>query len=95
VILNSPPRILSGTRWQTGSDGAITYQLAAEDPDGDALTFTLSPDAPRGMTLGANTGIIRFVPGPGGGGTHRFSVTVNDGDGGAMRQEVVLVVREQ
>lgn len=95
VILNAPPRVLGGPRWETGPDGTITYQLAAEDPDGDTLTFTLSPNAPKGMTLDGRTGIVRFRPGAGDAGTHRFSVTINDGDGGAVRQELVVVIREQ
>jgi len=95
VILNSPPRVLGGPRWETGPDGTITYQMVAEDPDGDVLVFTLSPNAPKGMSLDGRTGILRFRPAAGDAGTHRFSVTINDGDGGAVRQELIMVIREQ
>lgn len=94
LILNSPPRVVADPRWETAPDGTIIYHLAAEDPDGDAMTFTLS-NAPKGMAIDGRLGIIRFRPEPGDAGIHRFGVTINDGDGAAVQQNIVLTIREQ
>ncbi|MCP4353275.1 MAG: hypothetical protein GY795_48105 [Desulfobacterales bacterium] len=47
----------------------VTFQVPAEDPDGDPLTFSLTA-APEGMTADADTGMITWTPGAGQGGEH-------------------------
>lgn len=91
VVRNTPPKVLAGPQWRTGQDGVLLYQVAAADADGDPLTFSLSPDAPKGMTIDPKTGLLRWRPGAADVGTHRFSITVSDGDGGVVRQEVTTV----
>jgi len=62
---NEPPRILS--RPDTTATLGVTYVYApvVVDPDvGDTLTYTLT-DAPGGMTIDPDTGVIRWTPGPG------------------------------
>ncbi len=95
VVRNTPPRVLGGTQWQGGADGTFSYQVSATDPDGDTLTFALSPDAPKGMSVDPQTGVIRWRPGPGDMGSHRFTLTITDGDGGMVRQELSIVVGEK
>ena len=95
TILNAPPRVVAPPRGRSTPDGELTYQVTAEDPDGDPLTFTLSPDAPKGMTINPTNGTILWRPRTADVGTHRFTVTISDGDGGVVRQEVVVSVGEQ
>ena len=95
VIRNAPPKFLAGPQWRSEPDGAFSYQVAAVDADGDPLTFTVSSDAPKGMAIAPKTGTIRWRPEPEDVGTHRFTITVNDGDGGIVRQEVSAVVGER
>lgn len=92
AILNSPPRVVAAPVGRSSPDGQLTYQIAAEDPDGDTLTYTLSPNAPRGMTIHPGNGTIVWRPGSTDAGTHRFMVTISDGDGGVVQQEVIVTV---
>ena len=39
-----------------------SYDADASDPEGDALTFSLD-QAPTGMTIDPNTGLIQWTPG--------------------------------
>lgn len=94
-VLNRPPRVVALPQGQTGREGEVVYRVAAEDPDGDLLTYRLSPEAPKGMSIDPQTGIIRWRAGPGERGTHRFAVLIDDGDGGVVRQEVFVVVGER
>ncbi len=95
AILNAPPRVVAAPRGRSTPDGELTYQVTAEDPDGDPLSFTLSPDAPKGMTINPTNGTILWRPRAADVGTHRFTVTISDGDGGVVRQEVIVSVGEQ
>ncbi len=95
VIRNSPPRVLGGSQWQGDADGTFSYQVDATDPDGDPLTFALSPDAPKGMSVDPKAGVIRWRPGPGDAGTHRLTLVITDGDWGMVRQEISIVVGEK
>ncbi len=58
IIPDAPPRIVSNPPQNIQSD-VYTYQVVAEDPDGDPLTFSLS-SAPRGMMIDSKTGIITW-----------------------------------
>jgi len=92
TILNTPPRVLAAPSGRSAPDGQLTYRIAAEDPDGDALTYTLSPNAPKGMAIHPTDGTIVWRPGATESGTHRFTVTISDGDGGVVQQEIIVTV---
>jgi len=57
-------------------DMEYTYDVDATDPDGDALTYSLTTH-PGGMTINSSTGLITWTPADTGG----FDVTVNVSDG--------------
>jgi len=58
TIPNAAPRIVSNP--PTEFDGDVyTYQVSAEDPDGDVLTYSLG-SAPKGMTIDGKTGFVRW-----------------------------------
>lgn len=95
VVRNAPPRFLAGSPWRNEPDGSFSCQVAALDADGDPLTFALSSDAPKGMTIDPKTGTLRWHPQSEDVGTYRFTVAVNDGDGGIVRREFSTVVAER
>ncbi len=94
LIINTPPRVIASPRGQSRPDGEFVYQVTAEDPDGDRLTYALSSDAPKGITIQPTNGTIIWRPRATDIGTHRFTVTISDGDGGTVRQEVIVTVGE-
>jgi hypothetical protein len=44
------------------------------------------------MTIHPGNGTIVWRPGSTDAGTHRFMVTISDGDGGVVQQEVIVTV---
>jgi hypothetical protein len=92
VLANSAPQITS-TPPTDLADGVYLYQVAAKDPDGDKLTYSLLK-SPSGMTINASAGLIRWelpkevqaktdIP---------IKVSVDDGDGGKASQEYSLTL---
>ncbi|EKD58475.1 MAG: hypothetical protein ACD_56C00116G0008 [uncultured bacterium] len=54
----------------------VNFTAAASDPNGDALSFSLSSNAPAGATIDANTGVFSWTPTAT--GTFSFDVIVSD-----------------
>lgn len=67
------------------------YPATAEDPDDDPLTFSLV-EAPLGMTVGAETGVISWDVTSQALGNHDITLQVDDGRGGTDSQSFTLVV---
>ncbi|WP_422925495.1 putative Ig domain-containing protein [Singulisphaera sp. PoT] len=83
-ITSSPPsRVSLGATW--------TYPIAATDPDGDPLTFSLA-SGPDGLTIDAATGRLTYTPTNAALGDHGVSVVVSDGRGGSTTQSFTLIV---
>ena len=60
-LFNSAPLIVS-TAITTATEGALyTYEVEATDPEGDALTYSLTT-SPTGMTINSSTGVITWIP---------------------------------
>ncbi len=88
-LQNSQPIITSAPVIQTIIDSQYQYQLAADDPDNDPLTFSLV-QAPLGMTVSSSTGLISWLPlNP---GMETVTVRVDDGRGGFDIQQYQLEV---
>ena len=88
---NRPPAFTS-TPKTTASEGRdYSYQATASDPDGDALTFSLTT-APAGMTIGA-TGLIAWKPASTQTGSSPVTVRVADA-GGRLRDPGVHDCRD-
>ena len=90
VLSNRPPEVTSVP--PSGlENGMYTYQVSAQDPDGDPLTFSLV-NSPEGMTIDRSSGLIRWDP------SNQLTdkqevnakVAVDDGDGGITYQEFSL-----
>ncbi|MBX3714257.1 MAG: tandem-95 repeat protein, partial [Lysobacter sp.] len=74
--INRAPRISTAAPL-TGKVGrAYRYDLAANDPDGDLLAYSLA-ESPAGMTIDAQTGRIDWTPDAI--GSHAVRVRVSDG----------------
>ncbi len=94
---NAPAITTTGFATQQGQ--AATGQLAASDPDGDPLTFSLTQAPILGtLTLDAN-GAYVYVPGAalvalasGQTATDTFTVLVSDGRGGTATQLVTVTI---
>ena len=95
VILNSAPVITSSPKAQKMKSALYTYQLVAEDPDGDPITFSLSPSSPRGMTIDPQTGLIQWKVGRDGAGTHTIEIIAADDDEGRCTQKYTLTITTQ
>lgn len=89
-ILNSPPRITSQSSGCITEGSVYEYTVAAEDPDGDPLTFNLS-SAPEGMTIDSSTGVIRWkISEKQSEGSYEFKVIVSDAEGAMAIQPITL-----
>jgi hypothetical protein len=90
ALSNSAPTILSSpSRSATG--GAYDYQVKASDPDGDPITYKLE-ESPPGMSIGEQTGQIRWNAPPDAYGTYRIKVVAQDDRGGFAAQEFELSI---
>jgi hypothetical protein len=84
-VNNWPPFITSQPVTQAKQEEAFTYQVIAEDNDGDSLNFMLTL-APDGMTINASTGLISWTPTDQQAGLFDVIVQVGDGFGGVDQQ---------
>ena len=68
----------------------FSYSVAAEDPDGDPLEFSLDA-APEGMTIDPAAGTISWEAGEDQRkGTYEFEVIVSDPEGAKAMQPITL-----
>ena len=82
---NAPPLITSAPPTLAFGGTAYTYDLQASDPNGDALTYSLTV-APDGMTIDESTGLIEWTPTSEQLGIQAVTVSVADGRGGVVEQ---------
>ena len=89
-ILNSPPSITSQSSGCITEGSVYEYTVAAEDPDGDPLTFNLS-SAPEGMTIDSSTGVVRWkISEKQSEGNYEFKVIVSDAEGAMAIKPITL-----
>jgi RHS repeat-associated protein len=90
VTVNQPP-VITSTAPTTVTAGLLySYDVQANDPDGDPLTYTLTA-GPKGMTLDSN-GRLRWSPGIPDIGTAHVSLSVDDDHGAAVTQAFDVTV---
>jgi hypothetical protein len=79
-VVNSPPDISHEVR--SRQEGrTYTARIAADDPDGDRLTYILKK-APEGMTIDSEGGTLNWEISPEDKKEHEVIVSVTDGFGG-------------
>lgn len=77
VIVNTPPKIISKPIKKAFVDSLYTYQVRAEDIDGDTLIYKLL-QAPQGMRIDSISGLITWTPTVNSPKTNKVEVRVQD-----------------
>jgi len=89
AAVNDLPGISSLPITSTQEGQPYSYQVVANDADGDALSFALL--GPAGMTIDGN-GLVTWTPFQDGVGTQAVVITVTDANGGVGNQAYQLIV---
>jgi hypothetical protein len=89
-IRNIPPMIIENIEFNFDGN-TYTYQVKAEDPDGDTLAFSLK-SSPEGMEIDPSTGLIRWEVLPETRGKHNITFSVTDGHGGEAIQSFTFEI---
>ena len=84
-IFNSPPVITSSVIKDAALKDVLTYQVKAEDPDDDPLSYSMI-SVPEAMEIDPKTGLIKWSIPEGFKGKVSAIVTVKDDAGGEARQ---------
>lgn len=90
VISNSPPIIISSPPTSV-EKSTYSYQVKADDPDNDPVTFVLK-SGPKGMEIDKNTGLIRWEIRKEDKGAHQIEIEVSDNEGAKSTQRYLLTV---
>lgn len=90
IISNSPPIIVSSPP-NSVKGSTYLYQVRANDPDNDPVTFVLK-SGPKGMEINKNTGLIRWEIRKEDKGTHQIEIEVSDHEGAKSNQRYLLTV---
>ena len=93
IIPNLPPIILSDSETSL-QNGEFRYVIKAEDPDGDAIEYTLT-NAPAGMILEPASGVIIWKVGKKDTGEYKVNIIVSDSEGAKVLQELTITIPEQ
>ena len=91
---NEAPSITDGDQPRavtTTEDTPVVINVAATDPDSDALTFTATGATKGTVTVGAN-GALTYTPNANANGMDSFTVTVRDPDGLTDTQTVNVTI---
>jgi YD repeat-containing protein len=89
--INHSPEITSTPSFTTNLDKTYSYQLTGKDSDNDTLFWSLD-NAPTGMVIDAQTGIVKWNPTSTQLGTHTIAVRLTDAYGLYVGQEYTLKV---
>ncbi|MEE6131985.1 tandem-95 repeat protein [Priestia sp. GS2] len=89
--LNDPP-VTSDLTFTINEDTTIANQVVAFDPDGNPLTYTLQNPALNGTAVVNADGTFTYTPNLNYTGTDRFTVLVNDGQGGTAVSTVNITI---
>jgi hypothetical protein len=90
IISNSPPIIVSSPSNKI-SGSVYTYQVKANDPDNDFIIYNLK-NAPKGMEINKETGLIRWQIGQGNHGTQSVEIEASDSEGAKSLQRYTLAI---
>ena len=90
IISNSSPLIVSSPP-PSVEKSTYTYQVRANDPDNDPVTFTMK-SGPKGMEMDKNTGLIRWEIRKEDKGSHSVEIEVFDSEGARSIQRYTLTV---
>jgi hypothetical protein len=90
---NQAPTVSAATQAvTTNEDTPATVTVSASDPDGDALTFTVTANPTKGTVTGGTNGIFTYSPSLNANGSDTFTVTVRDPAGLSVTQTVNVTI---
>ncbi|HEY9621936.1 MAG TPA: putative Ig domain-containing protein [Crinalium sp.] len=89
--LNQQPKIDTQPVTEGIAGRVYQYDVNASDADGDTLRYQLL-NAPQGMAIDSNSGLISWTPGTSAIGNHAVNVQVSDGRGEVSEQAFTLSV---
>lgn len=92
---NRSPQITSVPPTAAHTGAPYLYAARGQDPDGDPLTWSFDGAPPTGMTLNAQTGVLRWEPTSAQTGPNSVRIRVSDGRGGVGSQDYVVYVSDQ
>jgi len=84
IITSSPPTHLTG--------GKFIYQVKAEDPDGDPITFSLV-DPPKGASIDSKNGTVEYTVPPEILGSINFTIKASDNHGNYSLQKFSYTIK--
>lgn len=93
TVRDAPPRIVS-TPPREFSGEVYSYQVTAEDPDRDPVTFSLT-SGPPGMVINASTGLLQWKVDRELAGEHVVEIVAQDPEGSKYIQKYTLTVPKQ
>jgi hypothetical protein len=92
-ILNCPPMIIPNE--EADFDGeTYLYQVKAQDPDGDKLTYSLA-SAPEGMTINPASGLVTWDVPKEYTGLTNVSAIIKDGHGGQAQYDMKVTIKSE
>ncbi len=98
VNLNDPPVFTSTPLTEAIEDSQYRYQVTAEDPNGDVVSFQLHPEADEIMDLAEDSTSgewwLTWTPGTGDAGAYWVVMAATDARGGVAYQRFVLTVSD-
>lgn len=80
TALNRPPIITSPPILKASINRVYSYQIVANDPEGDALVYALL-SGPVGMTIDTTSGLVNWTPTTAQVGSHLVTVGARDASG--------------
>ena len=83
TLVSSPPTSIEGTKY--------VYQVKANDPDNDPITFTLK-SGPKGMGIDPKSGLVQWQIHKEDKGTHSIEIEVSDSEGVRSYQQYTLAI---
>ncbi|MBD2466015.1 putative Ig domain-containing protein, partial [Oscillatoria sp. FACHB-1407] len=90
--LNQSPQIDTQPITEVITGQTYRYDVNARDADGDVLRYQLL-DAPQGMSIDEQTGMVTWAPGSAAIGNHAIRLQASDGRGGVSEQYYTLSMR--
>ncbi len=94
-VLPAAPKFVSRVAPTDFKEGRFRYQGRALHPDGKPLRYSLSREAPQGMRIHPQTGLVEWDPDPSQTGTFAFQVIVEDPVGAKVAQPITLTIEKE
>ena len=90
--INLPPLFTTAPNTNLIADVPFAYDADATDPDGDNVAYAIV-SGPAGLTIDADSGLVRWTPQASDVGDHTLSIRAADPYGASTVQTVTLTVR--